>query len=307
MSQGLSWNYEEVGCPVCGQAAYEKLGIRGNREYSGADPKAEPHMVTNVARCKNCGFIYTNPMIRGVEHLELEHYRNAEAYQSSRIDDVSGMFRSRVDVLKKIKPAGDLLDVGAGKGEFLSEAIKAGFTGEGVEPSGVFCEFARKNYGVTMHQGLLGQTDSVDGKTYDLISLLHVLEHVDDPNSLMETFKNYLKKDGVLFIEVPNTESTFLKIIDRYYKMKGLNWSSRLSPLHPPFHKYGYNPRSLRYILESHGFEVLKMWTLSGKDRGFEKKKGVAGLEVGLRDLATNMIDMWGNRELLCAVARQKQ
>jgi SAM-dependent methyltransferase len=301
------WSLEKVNCPVCDSPSFEVMGIRGNREYSGADPKAEPHIKTDVARCKNCGFIYTNPMIRGMEHLELEHYRNAEDYQASRVEDVSGMFRSRVNELKKLKPSGKLLDVGAGKGEFLSEAKKAGYECEGVEPSDVFCQFAEKHYGVKMHQGLLGETDSVKGNKYDLITLLHVLEHVDHPNELMETFKDYMNDDALLFIEVPNTESTFLKIIDQFYKLKGLNWSSRLSPLHAPFHKYGYNPKSLRYILESHGYEVLKLWTLSGKDRGFAKKKGVSGLLVTLRDMVTNAIDMLGNRELLCVIARQKK
>lgn len=301
------WSLEKVNCPVCDSPSFEVMGIRGNREYSGADPNAEPHIKTDVVRCKNCGFIYTNPMIRGMEHLELEHYRNAEDYQASRVEDVSGMFRSRVNELKKLKPSGRLLDVGAGKGEFLSEAKKAGYECEGVEPSDVFCQFAEKQYGVKMHQGLLGETESVKGNKYDLVTLLHVLEHVDHPNELMETFKDYMKEDALLIIEVPNTESTFLKIIDQFYKLKGLNWSSRLSPLHAPFHKYGYNPKSLRYILESHGYEVLKLWTLSGKDRGFAKKKGVSGLLVALREMVTNAIDMLGNRELLCVIARQKK
>lgn len=300
------WALEKVNCPVCDSASFEVMGIRGNREYSGAEPKADPHIKTDVVRCKNCGFIYTNPMIRGMEHLELEHYRNAEDYQASRVEDVSGMFRNRVNELKKIKASGRLLDVGAGKGEFLSEAKKAGYECEGVEPSDAFCQFAEKQYGVKMHHGLLGETGSVKGKKYDLVTLLHVLEHVDHPNDLMETFKEYMNDDALLFIEVPNTESTFLKIIDRFYKLKGLNWSSRLSPLHPPFHKYGYNPKSLRYILESHGYEVLKLWTLSGKDRGFAKKKGVSGILLAMRDMVTNAIDMLGNRELLCVIARQK-
>ncbi len=57
---------EEIQCMLCEKSEAIILGVRGNREHRGADSTAEPHLFTNVVQCKNCGFIYTNPEIKGV-------------------------------------------------------------------------------------------------------------------------------------------------------------------------------------------------------------------------------------------------
>lgn len=290
-------------CLVCGASNDRVLGIRGTREYNGADPAAEPHIVTNVVECRHCGFIYTNPAVIGLEYLEREHYNNTEVYQASYVADQSAMFARRVQMIARHKSDGNLLDVGAGKGEFLSEAQKAGFRCVGAEPSPRFCEHVTKNFGIEMHCGYLGSLPELKNRRFDVISMLHVLEHVEQPHELLDEIYSNLNPGGLLFIEVPNTDSTFLKIIDAWYKLKGLGWSSRLSPFHPPFHKFGYSPRSLRFLLEKHGFKILEMPTLSGRDRGFGQKSGQKKLELLLRDLAMNTVDAMGNRELLCAIA----
>lgn len=290
-------------CLVCGAAQDRILGIRGTREYNGANPLAEPHIVTNVVECTQCGFIYTNPAVLGLEYLERNHYNNTEAYTAAYLDDQSEMFGRRVSLIQKHLKTGALLDVGAGKGEFLAEASKAGFQCTGAEPSPNFCEYVTKNFGIEMHCGYLGSIEALKKRKFDVVTMLHVLEHVEHPHELLEEIKSNLNENGLLFIEVPNTDSLFLKIIDSYYKLKGLGWSSRLSPFHAPFHKFGYTPKSLRFLLEKHGFKILDIQTLSGRDRGFGGRSGQKKVELMLRDLAMNAVDALGNRELLCALA----
>lgn len=292
-------------CIICHSDNSSNLGIRGTREYNGADQNAEPHIVTNVVKCNNCGFIYTNPLILGLEHLEKNHYNDTDAYKTSEIPNVSEMFQRRVEAIKKYKKQGILLDVGAGKGEFLGEAQKAGFTCVGAEPSPNFCEHIKNTYGAEIHCGYLGEIESLKKKQFDVISMLHVLEHVENPHDLMQVIKSNLNDDGILFVEVPNTDSVFLKIIDFYYKLKGLGWSSRLSPFHPPFHKFGYNKDSLTFLFKKHGFKILEINTWSGRDRGFEKREGQKSFELKLRDLAMNMVDALGNREIIYAIVRK--
>jgi SAM-dependent methyltransferase len=295
----------ERTCPVCESNQTKKMGIRGNREYNGCDKNIEPHIVTNVVECKVCKHIYTNPEIRGLEYLEDEHYSGVEGYLNVDQQSLQEMFKSRLTYIKKFiaKEKPSLLDVGAGKGEFVSVAAKNNFEAEGVEPSLNFCNYATNTHKIKMYNGLLGSVEELENKKYDVITMHHVLEHVEQPVELINNIKKYLNKDGVLFIEVPNCNSYLSIFADLVYKVKGLNWSSRVSPLHAPFHKFGYTPKSLKFLLEKNGYTILSYKTYSGKDRASFSK---AGLAYKILSLVSSVVNIFGNRELLCFIATPK-
>jgi len=298
------WHLEEIPCPLCGGRASRRLGRRGNREHHGADPHAEPHAWTYVTRCARCDLLYANPMIRGMEHLERAYYGDPALYQATADGDPARMFGHRLDLIERLQPAGRLLDVGAGKGEFLSEARRRGWVVQGVEPSEPFCRYARATYGVDVHVGSLGSLKDLPEESFDVVSLNHVLEHVEAPRELLETCARYTRRGGLVFVEVPNTDSYLLRLVDLYFRAKGLDWSSRLSPVHPPFHAFGYTSRSLRFALERAGLRVETLSTYSGTDRGY-RSGGGGSLAPRLRDVAAAALDRLGNRELLVAVARR--
>lgn len=298
---------EKADCLLCGKSDAVILGIRGNREYRGADLSLEPHLFTNVVRCKNCDFIYTNPEIKGVEFLEREHYNNPEEYQADNSNQVVEMFEHRVNYLRKFKDKGNLLDVGAGKGEFVFVAERNGFNAIGIEPSQRFCEFAEKTYNVKVYQGFLADCEELKTKKFDVITLHHVLEHIENPSELLLQISKYLQSDGIIYIEVPNTDSIAVKLIDFYFRLQGKNWSCRLSPLHPPFHKYGYTPKSLEYLLKKCEFKIKRMETfslLSRSSKNFIAGKGAAGL---IKNLGINFLDAFGNRDMLTFVVKKAE
>jgi SAM-dependent methyltransferase len=214
------------------------------------------------------------------------------------------MLQARLDLLSAYKAGGTFLDVGAGKGEFLALARGKGWTVEGIEPCPSFRRYARDRYGIECHAGYLGDSASLPEHSFDAITFNHVLEHVERPQRLLDTSRRYLKTGGVVFIEVPNCDSYFLRMADLYFRMKGLDWSSRLSPFHPPFHRFRFTGRSLTLLLEQSGFRVLHATTFSGKDRGCRRRKSRWHPEIVLRDLATASVKFLGNRELLAVVAK---
>ncbi|MEY2448268.1 MAG: hypothetical protein QOH79_1744, partial [Acidimicrobiaceae bacterium] len=132
MSAHAAWTVEHVPCAVCGADDSRKLGVRGNREHAGADPTTEPHVVTDVVQCRGCGFIYTNPMIRGFEHLEHEHYDDPDGYEFAAGGSPAENVAERLALIERHVSGRRLLDVGAGKGEFVAGAIRAGFDATGV-------------------------------------------------------------------------------------------------------------------------------------------------------------------------------
>ena len=63
---------------------------------------------------------------------------------------------------------------------------------------------------------------------------------------------------------------------------------------------------SLTYILNKHNFVVNSVDTITGKDRGFEEKSNVKSFAVVLRNMATNIVNLLGNRELIIVTAKKK-
>jgi SAM-dependent methyltransferase len=300
----FSWTKREIICPVCSANKFKKLGIRGNREYFGADPNTEPHAFTDVVRCTVCDHIYTNPVIEGLEYLEKNHYNDPIGYQATQSSsDPSEMFRERLSFISRYKGGGHLLDIGAGKGEFLYEAGRNKWEAIGVEPSPNFCEFAREHYNSKIYEGFLSEVSAIQKSYFEVVTLNHVLEHIDHPDEILKLVSEYLVEDGLLFIEVPNADSYLLKIIDFYFKIKGLDWSARLSPLHPPYHKYGFTRKSIVYLLKRCNYKIIALKTFSGRDRGYQKKQG-SKVEVFLRAVASAVVNFIGNRELLCVLAK---
>jgi 2-polyprenyl-3-methyl-5-hydroxy-6-metoxy-1,4-benzoquinol methylase len=296
---------ENPVCLVCGSLEKRILGQRGNREYSGADSSVTPHVHTNVVKCRNCDFIFCNPTIKGLEYLERDHYSNPNVYNAYLEQNVFSIFQIGEKLLRKIKPTGKLLDIGAGKGDFLALAGKNGYEAKGIEPSPRFCKYARETYGVQVEQGYLGEGDHFKGEKFDVVTLFHVVEHVPRPQEFLAIVSEYLEADGVVFIEVPNADALLLRIADIVFRLCGKNWSSRLSPLHAPFHSMGYSPRSMKYLLEHNGYQLVYAGTFSGKVRGYDTAKRVSWFFTFFRNVAANIVNLFPNRELVCVVAKK--
>lgn len=289
-------------CPLCGAVLPLVLGIRGNREYNGADPRREPHLVTNVVRCGRCDYFYADPPIPESAELERGHYADAQTYQAAP-RDASRMFAARLAFLESAVRPGAILDVGCGKGEFLAEARRRGWSPSGLEPSEGLREHAR-GLGIEAKAGTLDDHAPFVPRSFDAVSFNHVLEHIADPVGALRRARALLRPGGAVFIEVPNCDANLLRLADLYFRLLGLGWSSRLSPVHPPFHSRGFSRASLAFALRAAGLGVVEMRTWSGADRGFARRGARPTPSEALRDGACALLGLAGNRELLAAVAR---
>lgn len=290
-------NKHTTPCLICGSSSPKVIGIRGNREYSGADISATPHYVTDVLQCQQCGFHYTPLLPAAADELEQAHYSRPASYHGPDGHNCA----VRLQLIKKYVSGGSLLDVGAGKGEFVAAALSEGFQASGIEPSAAFAAYASQVKQLPVQCGYLDKSGMFEGRRFDVITLFHVLEHVHQPHQLIALLAEYLNPGGVLMIEVPNTNGLLLKIIDLFYRLSGLRWSGRLSPFHPPFHRFGYSSTSLSYLLQHRGYDIVSIHTLSGFQR---KMEGKTSLLTHIRDSLMKCIDWLGNRELLLVIAR---
>lgn len=140
---------------------------------------------------------------------------------------------------KKFPSKGKLLDIGAGTGDFLVEAKKCGWKVSGIEPD----ENARqkaKEKGIK----LFPNAESFKANKYDVITLWHVLEHVNDLHNQIIEFEHLLKKNGLLVIAVPNFKSYDAK----FYKE---HWAA----FDVPRHLWHFSQNSFKHIMAGTAFK----------------------------------------------------
>lgn len=298
----MSYKVKYISCKVCGSDKPKFLGIRGNLEYIGAPPlkTGEEHIITNIVQCIKCKFVYTNPLI--IENNHRGYMNPDEYYTSADNVDPKELFNYTMDLIEKYIPEkGVLLDVGCGKGEFLSLAKERRWKVYGIEPSEKFADHAAKKYNMDIKSGIknFGFQDS----SFDVVTLNMVLEHLDDPKGALSDIKTVLRTNGILFIEVPNMDSWMLKLATLYFRLNKKEWSPLLSPLHHPFHCYGYNKASLRRLLEDAGFIIKKLIITDTRLRGVRSSPLASSMENRFCRITGRIAGFMGRGDVLKVIA----
>lgn len=89
---------------------------------------------------------------------------------------------------------------------------------------------------------------------FNTIIMEHVLEHVDEPISLLERVKHWLAPDGILLLGVPNSQSIHRLVAT---KMGLLKRPDELNPRdHALGHRRVYSPETFRADIEEAGIKV---------------------------------------------------
>jgi len=96
----------------------------------------------------------------------------------------------------------NILDVGSGTGDFLKVCKNNSWSVFGVEPNLDARNIAAKK-GITLQENL----SELKNIQFDVITLWHVLEHVEDLSAYISILNKLLCKDGKLLIAVPNFKS----------------------------------------------------------------------------------------------------
>ena len=202
-------------CPGCGRKNTNNQKIF-ERDFSLAkEIVAFCHY--NIYRCEECNLIYAGDI---KEKAELDdYYDNMSKYENSSFclsPTLEEYYKYEVEIFEPyLNKECDILDVGCAFGGLLNELKKCGYTNVwGLEPSKKNCDYAMKNYGITVFHGLLGD-NTLDGKRFNMIILNSVLEHVMDIRGFIKECGNLLREDGILAITVPDV-SMFKEHIDLF-------------------------------------------------------------------------------------------
>ncbi|MBU3666409.1 MAG: class I SAM-dependent methyltransferase [Chthoniobacterales bacterium] len=169
-------------------------------------------------RCEHCGAVQApvdDAWRKQVERIYRAYNTYAAAGGKEQKVMASGSgapdSRSRVLVewlrsLRLLPEQGELLDVGCGRGSFL-EAFGSLFPDWGLHGT----EFDDKNAAVLAaiprFKGLqTGRFEEIEG-SYSLVSMLHVLEHIENPVQCLATLREKGSDNALLLVQVPDWSS----------------------------------------------------------------------------------------------------
>ena len=191
------------------------------------------------------------------EEKDMGHYYSSDAYishgnrKSSLFESVYALAQNQMFAQKKrwIQATGHrkgrYLDFGCGSGGMISYLQTKGWTAEGVEPS----TRARAHAGhpKNIHPHL----DHVLEKSFDVIALWHVLEHLHAPEKIVIALREKLDAEGHLFIAVPNFKSWDAAFFHN-------EWAA----YDVPRHLWHFSNKGLIRLIESLGFVHQKTFPM---------------------------------------------
>lgn len=222
---------EWVACDACRfhYARYSRDPLILDRLYD------ESYRAASVSwRNKSAEEIFTQVVALPAEESE------TVARCTSIKQDLTQFAEDAIHTLPKSVPY-RLLDVGGATGVFAYMFQDAPWTAEIVDPGkqGLFIE----KHGVTYH---CTRFDSAfQGGPYHLVSMIYMLEHVQDPQAVVRQAARVLAEDGLLYIEVPDVIAFEKKPLD--------------DDIFNSCHLWMFGPTSLTNLLATSGFEPLIM------------------------------------------------
>jgi SAM-dependent methyltransferase len=149
-------------------------------------------------------------------------------------------------------PSGRVLDVGAGYGFFLEALERAGYQTDGMEISTHAVEQARRRTrGQVVEQGAEAPFPFPDDH-FDAITLMDVIEHLQDYARTLASCRRCLKPGGKLFVITLNAHSLARPLLGKHWA-----WYQ------DPTHIHMFTPGMLREGLVQAGLEVETLITES--------------------------------------------
>jgi ubiquinone/menaquinone biosynthesis C-methylase UbiE len=113
------------------------------------------------------------------------------------------------------------------------------------------CDYSSEAVRLAKNKGLFvnqGGVESLEGRKFDILILSHVVEHFVNIKDELEKIKMIIKNDGIVYVEVPG-------VCDLENKKEYLYNYNIYSVL---AHMHNFNLTSLRFVMESNGFELIK-------------------------------------------------
>lgn len=244
-------------CPICGGS-----GVPYYRSFSYFMSDFDyPHLPAKLwMRCEICTNLYTWEFPKELLEMSKQHtliLPDEDSFIESEYNINGYVLSSWCNILNKIHTYTEgksLLEVGVLSGALIAVALEMGYDVDAVEIVTGIAHTAANVLRVPIWNGDFLNYDV--NKTYSVITMGDVIEHITDPETALRNAYRLLKDDGVLWLSTPNFESAF----SRLKRFSDPMW---LEPHHITYFSY----RGLEKLIRKCGFEV-KEYNVSNRYNG---------------------------------------
>jgi len=193
----------------------------------------------------NSGLIYVDPVpFENTEEFYKTEYRksykgvlNPKPKHIYRAGKVAMHRFSRLN--KYLSKGAQCLDAGSSSGEFVYLLKMEGLDVQGVEANIPYAEYSKAELDIDVNISPFSEFQSED--KFDLITMFHVLEHLENPVRDLSYLGGFLKPGGKLVIEVPNILYPNMAFSHKWH----------------PGHLFSFTDKTLSLLLGMAGFKTI--------------------------------------------------
>lgn len=208
-----------------------------------------------VFHCIKCGLHITGESKEKISEKISEIYKKAYWDERTSEKSINSKFSDKDSEGKKrnwlsqfayckqfFKDKKNILEIGSGAGQATFWFENEGFNITGIEPDPRNVKLINK---ILKNGNCINEKieDIKLEQKFDIIWMVHVLEHLVDPVNVLIRIKNNMKQNSIFFIEVPNCENK--KMLDA-------------SIIENP-HVYHFTKKSLENIVKKAGFKIKEI------------------------------------------------
>lgn len=211
----------------------------------------------DYACCDGCGLWQSRlppQILHAAAWQQLDENARGEALQALRLHN----FALVLDRLAAISGSqrGDLLDVGAAHGWFVSRARHAGYNSSGLEPDPRLARWARE-HGAVVREGFFPDVLHAT-EQFDVLVFNDVFEHLPAPQTALQACARHLRADGLLVLNLPLASGFFFGLSIALLRV-GFTppWQRLWQTGFPSPHLFFFQSRHLERLAQAAGFTLV--------------------------------------------------
>ena len=243
----------EIYCPICGKDTPYRVKYEASFDPESLDfaaKKTSTHMYFRNVKCDGCSLVYSTPIIpfEKIERFYETSYFLELGQLETMADDYERLF---FKYIRDVSETTRILEVGCANGHFLNRLKRNGLTDFwGVEPGREAYSNMDDAIKPRVKNDFL-RDDMFKYESFDVVCSFQVFDHVLDPNDFLEKIYGYLKPGG-FFLQVHHNVNSLLPTL----------LGSKASTFDVE-HIHLWSPKTMRLILENHGFEIVALKNIS--------------------------------------------